>query len=178
MEAAQASPARAAELEARIEGADSAHGLVFMALLCEAVEPVRARLAMLTQAAADPPAEAARLIQAEGLPLGVEVEDGPRGITAVAAATVFGNAPVLRFFLAQPGVDPGGWAVHGQTLVSFAAMVCTYVCDGWIDSSYRSKPWLVATQQQCQRHRLPVTLPFLPSPLYRHTTIVRARRLH
>lgn len=128
MAAAQESPARAAELEARIEGADSVHGLVFMALFCEAVEPVRARLARLTRAAADPPAEAARLIQAEGLPLGeVEVGDGPRGITAVAAATVFGNAPVLRFFLAQPGVDPRGWAVHGQTLVSFAAMVCACV---------------------------------------------------
>lgn len=122
-EAAQRSPADAADLEARIESADSVHGMVFMALLCEKVEPVRARLARLTEAAADPPAEAARLIQAEGLPLGVEFEVGPRGITAVAAAAVFGNAPVLRFFLAQPGVEPEGWEVYGQTLLSFAAMV-------------------------------------------------------
>lgn len=118
--AAQSSPEAAAELEAFLEE-DGAHGLVMLAALCETAEPIQQRLARLTADAVDPAVAAARLVDRTLGRWRGRTDDGP--MTALAAASLEGNTPMLSFLLTQPGVDPDDFGFRGSPPLTAAASV-------------------------------------------------------
>jgi hypothetical protein len=83
------------------------HQLFVFSIVSDEVGPIERCLEGLTSGAADPAAEAARLIQLAYMPPG-----GDGGMTPLGAAAAVGNTPVLSFLAAHPGVDLDYVAPH------------------------------------------------------------------
>lgn len=115
---AESSPEVAAKLEAYLEEDGPCRGLCTLGLVCESVEFVQQRLACITAGAADPAAEAARLIQTPC----ADNRNGP-ATSPLQKAAGFGNTAVLAFFLAQPGVDPNAPGTGDHPPLYGASMV-------------------------------------------------------